>query len=383
MVNRVPVKAELLEWAYHRSMRQEYLNEKFSKLTNWLKGELQPTFRQLEEFAKATSTPLGYFFLEQPPVEEIPIPHYRTVEQAGSMSQASPDLLETLHTMQRRQDFMRDYYDKYVGEPLSYVGSYSGTSVKELVSKLKKFLNINNDWARNKRSYQGALNYLIAQCEKQRIMVMVNGIVGFNTHRTLDVQEFRGFVLVDNMAPLIFINGADAKSAQIFTLIHEVAHLIIGSSAIVEASPLNEVDASIEQLCNRAAAELLCPENNLRQDWHTHYGDEGVYQTLADNFKVSPIVIARRALELNLISRYEFIAFYEDYRKGIPKNIGSSKPGGDFYYTTRVRLGNLFSKIILSETRSGELQYTDAHSLTGLKRSTFDKYMNFIEERGV
>src|SRR5690625_2534575 len=92
MANRVPIKAELLEWAYHRSMRQEYLNDKFSKLTDWLKGELQPTFKQLEEFAQATSTPLGYFFLEQPPVEEIPIPHYRTVEKDGMMPQASPDL---------------------------------------------------------------------------------------------------------------------------------------------------------------------------------------------------------------------------------------------------------------------------------------------------
>src|SRR5690625_336609 len=381
MANRVPVKAELLEWAYHRSMREEYLNDKFSKLTDWLKGELQPTFKQLEEFAQATSTPLGYFFLEQPPVEEIPIPHYRTVEKDRMMRQASPDLLETLRTMQRRQDFMRDYYDKYVGENLSYVRSYNGNSEKELTLKIRKLLNINKGWARNQRNYQEALNYLIAQCEKKRIMVMVNGIVGFNTHRTLNVQEFRGFVLVDKMAPLIFINGADAKSAQIFTLIHEVAHILIGSSAIVEASPLYEVDARVEQLCNIAAAEFLCPEDYFIQDWQTHYGDEGYYKTLANNFKVSPIVIGRRALGLNMISRDEFIEFYETYKKNIHENKDSSSSRGNFYNNARVRLGNLFSRVVLSETQSGELQYSDAHSLTGMKRLTFDRYMNFIEER--
>ncbi|MGX7835980.1 hypothetical protein ACWKSR_12590, partial [Campylobacter fetus subsp. venerealis] len=71
--------------------------------------------KQLEDFANATSTPLGYFFLDQPPDEQIPIPHYRTIKD-GIKEQASPDLIETLHMMQRRQDFMKDYYEKYIGD---------------------------------------------------------------------------------------------------------------------------------------------------------------------------------------------------------------------------------------------------------------------------
>lgn len=379
---RVPVKVELLEWAYNRSMKQEYLHDRFNKLSDWLKGELQPTLKQLEDFANATSTPLGYFFLEHPPIEELPIPHYRTVEDGGR-EQPSPDLIETLHIMQRRQDFMKEYFERYVGDSLSFVGAYSGASVQELTDKINQLLDIKPGWAKGHRTYQEALNYLIDRCESKRIMVMVNGIVGFNTHRPLDVEEFRGFVLVDDMAPLIFINGADAKSAQIFTLIHEIAHIIIGSSAVVEASPLNEVDESIEQLCNNAAAELLCPKDYFKRAWQTHYGDGEVYQTLANNFKVSPIVIGRRALELNIISRHEFFEFYNNYIKNIQENVSSSNSGGNFHFTTRIRLGNLFSRVVMNETRSGDLQYTDAYNLTGLKRSTFEKYMNFIEERGV
>ncbi|WP_156855383.1 ImmA/IrrE family metallo-endopeptidase [Oceanobacillus sp. AG] len=383
MANRAPVKAELIEWAYNRSMRQEYLHNKFTKLSDWLGGELQPTLRQLEEFAKATSTPLGYFFLEHPPVEELPIPHYRTIEDGGR-EQPSPDLIETLHMMQRRQDFIRDYFERYVGDTLSFVGSYKGTSVRELTEKINQILEIDSEWAKSQKTYQDALNYLTDRCERKRIMVMINGIVGYNTQRPLDVEEFRGFVLVDNMAPLIFINGKDAKSAQIFTLIHEIAHIAIGSSAVVEAHPLNRVNEDAEVLCNNAAAEFLCPMDAFQSAWHSHYGDGEVYKTLANIFKVSPIVIGRRALDLNIITRAEFFRFYHSYIEEIQRDLGPANPsGGNFYNNTRIRLGSLFSRVINYETKSGALQYTDAYNLTGLKRTTFERYMNFMEERGV
>ena len=314
MATRVFVKVELLEWAYNRSLNKNKLHNRFKKLDEWLEGNLQPTFKQLEEFANATATPLGYFFLQQPPVEQLPIPHYRTLEDSAN-EKASPDLIETLYTMQRRQDFMRDYYEKYLGDSLSFVDSYEGHSAYELAQKIRQLFELEFEWARKYKTFHEALKFLINRCEEKRIVVMINGIVGSNTHRRLNVEEFRGFVLVDNMVPLIFINGADAKSAQIFTLIHEVAHIIIGSSAIVEASPLNKADESIEKLCNQAAAELLCPRDAFEKNWHTHYDDGVVYKTLGAIFKVSPVVVGRRALELNLISKGAFFVFYKDYMK--------------------------------------------------------------------
>nr|WP_277818719.1 ImmA/IrrE family metallo-endopeptidase [Bacillus sp. TL12] len=381
MPTRVPIKAELLEWAYNRSTKKEKLHNKFKKLDEWLKGTLQPTLKQLEDFANATSTPLGYLFLQQPPVEELPIPHYRTLEE-GERKESSPDLIETLHMMQRRQDFMKDYYEQYVGEPLPFVGSYKDSSVNELVDNIRQLLDLDSGWASRLRTFQDALNHLIDRCEKNRIMVMVNGIVGSNTHRPLNVGEFRGFVLVDDMAPLIFINGADAKSAQIFTLIHEIAHIFIGSSAVVEASPLNKVNADIEKLCNSVAAELLCPRDLFEQKWHTHYGDGAVYESLGKIFKVSPVVVGRRALELEYITKSEFFDFYNKYIEEIQIERSSSS-GGNFYNTTRIRLGNLFSRVVIYQAKSGNIQYTDAYRLTGLKMSSFQKYLSFIEGRRV
>jgi Zn-dependent peptidase ImmA (M78 family) len=377
---RVPVKVELLNWAYNRSIKKEKLHIKFNKLDEWLNGTVQPTLKQLENFANATSTPLGYFFLQNPPVEKLPIPHYRTLEE-DSREGASPDLIETLHLMQRRQDFMKDYYEKYIGESLSFVGSYSGNSVDELVGNIRNVLDIDFSWASRPKNFQDALNFLIHKCEKKRIMVMVNGIVGSNTHRPLNVDEFRGFVLVDDMAPIIFINGVDAKSAQIFTLIHEVAHIFIGLSAVVEASPLNQVDVETERLCNAVAAEFLCPKELFREKWSTHYGDREVYKSLGRIFKVSPVVIGRRALELNYISKAEFFVFYNNYIEELKHERIVSSPGGNFYNTTKVRLGNLFSKAVIYQTKTSNIQYTDAHRLTGLKGNTFQKYSDFIEGR--
>lgn len=382
MATRVPVKVDLMKWAYNRSINKDKLHNRFNKLDEWLSGSLQPTLKQLEEFANATSTPFGYFFLQRPPVEQLPIPHYRKIED-GMREQPTPDLIETLHTMQRRQDFMKDYYERFIGEPLEFVGSYKGNSAEELANKIRELFDLEIGWSVKLRTFQEALKYLIGKCEKNHIMVMVNGIVGSNTHRPLSVEEFRGFVLVDQIAPLIFLNGADAKSAQIFTLIHEVAHIFIGSSAIVEASPLNRVDEGIEQLCNSAAAEFLCPRDSFLNAWRTHYPDGEVYKTLGNKYKVSPLVIGRRALELGCVDKTEFFEFYNRYIEELQLDRGSTSSGGDFYNTTRIRLGELFSKVVIYQIKAGNIQFTDAYKLTGLKGSTFQRYIDIFKGRGV
>lgn len=381
MATKVPVKKELLIWAYNRHVKKDKLHEKFKFLDKWLTGEKQPTFKQLEDFAAATATPLGYFFLMEPPIETLPIPHYRTLED-GESEQASPDLIETLHIMQRRQDFMRDYYDQYVGTKLEFVDAYRDATVSQLANTIQRLLELQQNWARQHRTFHDALKFLIEKCEKNRITVMLNGIVGNNTHRPLNVAEFRGFVLVDNMAPLIFINAADTKSAQIFTLVHELAHILIGSSAVVEASPLNAHDADVEKLCNEVAVEVLCPKELFIRQWQIHYPDGVAYETLSNVFRVSPIVIGRRALDLHCITKEEFFSFYYEYLERLKNQLSSPSSGGDFYNTTMSRLGNIFTNAVIYQTITGNIQYTDAFKLTGLRNKTFENLVNLVRKRG-
>jgi len=103
---RVQPNRSVLSWALQRAPAN--LTAKFRQLNKWLSGEAQPTLRQLEAFARAVAVPLGYFFLDAPPVESIPIPHFRTLPDAPDQP-ASADLLETVRVMEQRQSWMREY----------------------------------------------------------------------------------------------------------------------------------------------------------------------------------------------------------------------------------------------------------------------------------
>ncbi|MEK3855850.1 ImmA/IrrE family metallo-endopeptidase [Cytobacillus sp. FSL H8-0458] len=371
----IEVQQSILQWAKERSRKGESLNSIFPKLDQWLRGESKPTLKQLEKYAKATSTPLGYFFLSEPPKEVIPVPHYRTIGDEAPPG-TSPELIDTLHTMQRRQQFIKEFYIENVGVEIDFIGSYRGSNPLELANLIRTKLGLQENWAASLPNWHYALRFLISKCEEHRIMVMVNGVVDNNTHRKLDVEEFRGFVLVNNMAPLVFINGADAKAAQLFTLVHELAHIWVGHSAIVEASPLDNEENEIEKLCNKAAAEFLCPRTAFINNWESHEGSNK-FESLARYFKVSTLVVARRALELNLINREEFMIFYRNYRENL-RDVGSSS-GGNFYTTLGAKLGSLFTRIVISEVKAGNVMYRDAYRLTGLKGDTFNKFVDYNE----
>jgi Zn-dependent peptidase ImmA (M78 family) len=210
---------------------------------------------------------------------------------------------------------------------------------------------------------------------------VINGIVGNNTHRKLDVEEFRGFVLVDDYAPLVFVNGADAKAAQMFTLAHELAHVIFGSSAAFDLRQLTAATAPIEQACNRAAAEFLVPIELLRQRWRGVGNQANPFDSLAHQFKVSQLVAARRALDAQLITRDRFFAFYAEYLAHERKKTDDSE-GGNFYATQHQRVGSRMASAIVRAVREGKLLYADAYRLTGLRGKTFETFAASVAERG-
>ena len=383
-MSRVNVNKEVLRWAVSRSGHElDDLEQKFPRIHQWADEESQPTLRQLELLAKATLTPLGFFFLAKPPEERLPIPHFRTIHDE-TPAKPSPDLLETVQIMQRRQAWMREFLIEQGQDELSFVRSSRREEEPRLVVKrMLETLGLDIGWAANERTWTDALHTMRQAIEDAGILVIVNGILGNNTHRKLDPNEFRGFVLVDGYAPLVFVNGADGKAAQMFTLAHELAHVFYGSSAVFDLREMLPADDPMEKACNKVAAEFLVPKSELRQIWPSVRRDSEPFQTIARRFKVSALVAARRALDTNLINRETFLNFYRAYLSDERRAAADRSPGGDFYLNQNLRVGQRFASTIIRAVKEGKLLYSEAYRLTGLYGRTFERYAASLGFGGV
>jgi Zn-dependent peptidase ImmA (M78 family) len=377
---RVSLNADVLRWIIDRSGESlESLRKRFKKISDWIDGSGEPTLRQVEELAQATMTPLGWFFLDKPMVEELPIPFFRTLTDK-SVRKASPELFETIYTIQRRQEWMREYLVSESEPPLAFVNSVRpDVPSAQIADKMRTILGFSEDWASRANDWEDAQRRLRRAIEDARIFVVINSVVGYNTSRGLNPEEFRGFVLVDDYAPFVFVNGADVRPAQMFTLAHELAHVFFGKSAVFDLRELRASEDSIERICNDAAAEFLVPEKLLKQIWPSSRNKSARFKELSARFKVSQVVIARRALDLGMIGKREFSEFYRVSAAAWRNK--QRKSGGivPFYVTLPLRIGERFGGAVLQALRDGAIQYTEAYSLTGLNRQTFDKFAEGVE----
>ncbi len=374
---RVNVKPDLLLWACERvGLSVDLLAQKQAlyKLPAWISEKENPTFKQLEKFAHATHTPFGYFFLPKPPKESIPIPDLRTVDNRH-MKHPSPNMLDTIYAMQRRQAWLREMSIQSEAEPLAFVGSARPTDDPNAIGQeMRRIVNFSDGWANEVRTWKEAVGKLRRAIEQLGVMAVINGVVGNNTHRKLNVEEFRGFALCDSYAPLIFVNGADAQSAKMFTLVHELAHIWLGSEGVSGFPGIFPGDKEVEIFCDKAAAEFLVPARELKTYWPDVKREAQPFEKLARQFKVSPIVAGRRAMDLLLVGRETFFAFYHEYTKKELFSKGGTKGGGDFYNNQNTRVGEMFAIQVIRAAKEGRVSFKEAYSLTGLRGGAFQEY---------
>ncbi len=370
-MNRVAVRPEMLRWARERARRDEReLVDKFPNIPAWEAGTTQPTLKQLEAFARTTHVPVGYLFLTEPPDEAIPIPDFRTIAGA-SIGRPSPNLLDTLYLCQQRQDWYREDARILGARPLPFVGSVRTSDDTGLAaSAIREALGFDVDARRRIPTWTEALRQFIAQADALGILVMVSGVVGSNTSRKLDPQEFRGFALADELAPLVFVNGADSKAAQMFTLAHEIAHLWLGQSALSDAEASVAPSRGVERWCNQVAAEVLVPEAVFTSALDRRARPAPEAQRLARHFKVSTLVVLRR---MNDVGWLTGDAYWAAYNAEVAR-LGAVRPGGggDFYLTLGARTSKRFARAVVVSTLEGRSSYTEAFRLLGLRKmSTF------------
>jgi Zn-dependent peptidase ImmA (M78 family) len=376
MPSRVDVDPNMVRWARRRARYSVAdLSKTFPKLAEWEAGQLKPTMRQLEAFARRTHIPVGFLFLPTPPSEPLPVPDFRTFGDE-ERRRPSPDLLDTIYACEHRQEWYREFAATQGYDEVSVVGSASlQDNTVEAAAALREVFGFGLEVRSQFSNWTEALRGLSEHAEEQGILVMNNGVVGSNTHRKLDPREFRGFSLVDPLAPVIFINGADTKAAQIFTLAHELAHVALGGSAISNQD-LEEVDSAnhTERWCNAVAAELLLPIQALRDEFQRNRDLTDELERLAKRFKVSTLVVLRRVLDAGFLPQDQYRAAFETELARILSLIEGQSSGGNFYTTTPVRVSKRFARALIVDTLEGGTQYGDAFRMLGFKNSsTFEE----------
>lgn len=366
-MTRVAVRPTMLRWACKRAGHDKHdLTPLFPQLAMWERGEKLPTFKQLEAFAKATHTPFGFLFLPEPPEEPVPIPDFRTVGDAR-VRRPSPDLLDIVYLCQDRQDWYRDYARAEGEESLPFVGAANvQDDVVRAPAVIREALGFDLEARRRMSTWSDALRQFIEQADSLGVLVMVSGVVGSNNRRKLDPTEFRGFALADPLAPLVFVNGADTKAAQMFTLAHELAHIWLGQTALSDSQPAEAPAQAVESWCNRVAAELLVPLETFRAEQNRRAELRDELDRLARRFKVSTLVVLRRMHDAGTLLGDAYWNAYEDEVRRLRELPKGS--GGDFYLTLGARVSKRFARALVVSTLEGQTLYRDAFRMLGIKR---------------
>ena len=363
---RVAVSPEMMSWAVRYSRREDYLRGKYPKLDAWIEGTVQPTMKQLESFARDTRVAEGYFYGTRIPEMELDMPDMRTVGGIG-IGEPSPELYDTIYACRRRQDWYADYAEWAGQEPLPFVGSLTvDVASREAAAEIRSVLG----FGRQERAELTRARYrqaLVRLTSDAGLLVMINGVVEHDTSRKLDPGEFRGFAVSHELAPLIFVNGADSLSAQIFTLAHELGHIWLGETALSAPDHSVEPDHPVETWCNAVAAEMLAPLEEIEDV----VGDSDALDALprlGRHFKVSDMVLLRRLRDAGMIASWEFSSRYDrEMTRERAARRGETQSGGDFYANLFSRVGRPFAEALYCDTREGNTNYHEAYRLLGLR----------------
>lgn len=375
---RVPVNPTVLRYYINQSYCQvEELSRRsqLGKLTDWLSGQLNPTYKQLVTLAKALRIPVGYLVLDEPIDDTPDLVEYRTIDSKYQDDFVSRDLIETIQIAEKQQEFMSDYRKEISWEPLTYVGSCDiDTDFSSMVLQARRLLRIEEKWQGQLNS-QKPFKFFRERLNEIGVLVFSNSQVGLNTRRPLDIEEFRAFVILDDYAPYIFINSQDSINGQLYSLLHEFAHILLGQNEIQSLGERYNDVSELERLCNQFTAELLVPLKLFLISWESNL-DQSVIEKiseLATQFKVSRMVIARRALDQNLIqmSVYDEIATRtkEDYLK-YKEERNKTDGRGNFWNLLFYRLDNNLINSAFYAYQQGDIRYSDVADLLNVSVST-------------
>jgi Zn-dependent peptidase ImmA (M78 family) len=306
----------------------------------------------------------------------LPLPDLRTVT-GKRPKKLSPEFRDTVNDVVLKQQWYKEYLREEGQKRLEFVGRFSmANEVKEVAVDIQVVLGLDDTLRSQATTWEDFLTALVANCESKGILVFRNGVVGNNNYRHLSVREFRGFAIADDLAPVIFINTQDSRTAQIFTLVHEAAHLWLGESGISNpnmrtrtSDPTNR----IERFCNKVSAEVLIPEQGFTGNWDSALEVEQNLQHLSKLYKVSTSVVLRRAYELDAMTYAEYLHFLKREEAAWKRVRVRRQEGGDFHKLLLSRNSDSLTRALIAAAMDGRIPSHDAARLLGVRMDVINK----------
>lgn len=382
MAVRVPVSPDVLEWALDRARDPGAITQSMPGVLEWLAGDTQPTVKQLATFASRTGTPFGYLLLQRPPDLELPVPDFREGFDGSALGDPSPDLLAVVHQSIRRQDWYRDYAIDNALPAVEVVGSAEGAAPAATAAQMREGLRY--EVSHRHGSWSDQRKYLLRAFEHLGGLTVATSMVENNTHRLLDIDEFRGFSLVDPLAPLVFVNTRQTLNGQLFTLAHEFAHVWRGVGGVSLEDMRFQPQSQVERWCNDVASEFLVPEADLRARYDAAASISLVDQLerLASTYRCGTLVVLQAIRRAGLRQFEDYQGTYANEVERL-RALSADKEdgtGGQFLYSQPFRIGERFSRALIDEALSGRTPLSEAVRLLSLKSLTnFDKYAKYLK----
>ncbi len=378
--NYIPINPVILKWARETAgytPQQLSAVSGFAKYSEWELGLTYPTYSQLEQIAEKLHRPIALFFFPAPPVEEAIEKSLRAMSEED-VHNLSPEVRQLFRKAKAFQISLRELWlgERSIQEKrLSWLGELRDETVQGLATRVRGFLNVSLD---EQVSWHGSEEAL----KKWRDIFAEHGIYIFKD--AFKNERVAGFCLYDDLFPIIFINNSLPKNRQIFTILHELAHIIFQQSYLDVFDQnfwkLEPQDAShIEVKCNAFAGEFLVPDADFNKRTQSSIITDSTFIQLASTYHVSREVILRRFFDRKMISKTFYEQKTSEWQAAFSKKEDSGKAagGGDYYNSKMSYLGDAYLSLVLQNYNQGRISLEEAASHLDVKAKTFPG----IEER--
>lgn len=387
------INPEILKWARERSGYSLddvaiRLKKNVDDIKSWEAGTSVPTYGQLEKLAyQLYKRPVAIFFFPSPPEEPDPKQSFRTLPEF-EIDNLWPDTRYAIRQAEAMQLTLRELNDGLNPASQKIFQEFQakiGANMPQLVTQIRNYLGIQLDEQKEWGDEDIALKNWRKAIEDKGIFVF---------KRSFKQKDISGFCFLENEFPIIYLNTSTSKTRQIFTLFHELSHILFHTNGITKRvdqyiNYLTGDAKEIEIFCNRFAAEFLVPTEDFERWQNQESWNDEFIKKLADSYKVSREVILRKLLDKNLVDKayYEakvqqWFEAYEAYKQRL-KESHSKKPGGKYYATQATYLGDKFLKLAFARYYQGRCTIEQLADHFNMKAKTVVKLEDYMLGRGL